>query len=140
MHCLQTVFHAAKIGLFALVALVECAVFHGELAQLSIIIVTFSDDPALFVIAFFDGHLDTELHDLRFEAELFEKLTGQERDSVIEHYFLFAAWAVEVAKSDLCSCPLVRQHHQRAISMEYMTACHTYTRLFSQLACVTDAS
>ena len=103
MHSLQTVFHPSEVRLFALEALVERAVFHCELAQLTVVIVTWSDHSAFFVIAFFFGHLDAQLQDLCFEAELFEKLVCQEWDSVIKHDLLFAAWTVEVAECDLCS-------------------------------------
>ena len=103
LHRLQTVFHTAEVGLFALETLVECAIFHCEFVQLSKVIVTFSDYPTLSVIAFFFGHLDAELANLCLYAKLFEKLICQKWDCVIKHDLLFAAWAVEVAECDLCS-------------------------------------
>ena len=59
---------------------------------------------------------------------------------VLEGDFLLAAWAVEVAESNLGGCPTVRKHHLEAAGVEDVSASGANTRFLAEFARVANAT
>ena len=96
--CLCTVLQATKVRNFALLALVECALVHGELLKFSEVDIAFGHDSTLDVEALFFSLLQAEAFDCLLVIVLFVKLLAKERNIVIEFNFLLAAGAVKIAE------------------------------------------
>ena len=62
-HSLGTVLHAAKVGILALEALVECALVQGVLGQFAIVDIAFGHDSTLSVVALLYSYLLAEAGD-----------------------------------------------------------------------------
>ena len=125
---------ATEVRNFALIALVVCALVHGELLKFSKVDIAFSHDSTLDVEALLFSLLQTEAFDGLLVITFFIKFLAKERHIVIEFNFLLAAGAVKVAECDLLRCPPVCEHHVKAFSMEHMSARDANTRLLAELA------
>ena len=89
---------ATEVRNFALIALVESALVHGELLKLSEVNIAFGHDSTLDVEALFFSLLQAEAFDCLLVIVLFVKLLAKERNIVIEFNFLLAAGAVKIAE------------------------------------------
>ena len=67
-------------------------------------------------------------------SKLLAELFTQGGDFVLESDLLLAAWAVEIAESNLCCCPSEAQHHLEAVGVEDVPASDAHTRLLSEFA------
>ena len=62
------------------------------------------------------------------------------RHFVVNGNLLLAARAVEVAKSNLCGCPAVSEHHLEAAGVEDVSARELNTRFFAEFTAVANAT
>ena len=132
--------HATEVALPALEAFIEGALVEGKAGQLAKVEVAFRDDPAFLVIILLLSLLDRHPHDFELEVEFCEKLVRKNRHSVVDHDFLLAARAVEVAEGDTESGKAMGEELQDAVGMEDMSTSEAHTGLSIKLGCEADAA
>ena len=102
-------------------AVIESAEVHGVLLKFPKVDVARGHDASPLVIAFLPGCLQSELLDAELVIKLDCKHLREDGDVVVNLDLSFAAWAVQVAKSDALGAVLVLQGHEEAVRMEHVS-------------------
>ena len=131
--------HSAKVGLLAVVALVECAAVHRELEKLALVVVSWCRQALILIQALIlcglqGHHLDLLAKLVKF-GELHIDLIAV---SLLD--LLLALGARHECEGDLECAPLVLEQHQHAIGVEDVPAAKLHAGLLAELTGVADGA
>ena len=138
VHSLSAVHHASKVGLFALTARVDGALFHRILLKLVIVLASWSGNRSVsmktLLLSMFDSQVNNDCLVLLHLLKLFAK----DWNIRVNLDFLSAARAIHEAEVDSCGVPLVLEQLLDAVGVEDMTAAKCNAWLLAKGACVAD--